>query len=355
MQGVTALQSNYHNVVSLAAGATQIAAWNNNDSLIATQPVATHTTVGVTAHLAGGATWSGDFPRVIANAGRWLKPAGCSGPTPTPTPLCGTFTNTTAIAIPDSGAAAPYPSTINVTGTSGTVTNVTVKLKNLSHTWGNDVDVLLVGPGGQKMRLMENAGTGATTNSTLTFSDSAAVMLPQTGALPSGTYKPTAYAPATTYPAPAPAGPYGTTLAVFNGTGANGTWSLYVFDDGPGDSGSFAGGWELSILTTNCVAPTPTPTPTCMPRTFIFEGNSAISGTAGNIRTFTVSGVTVNVSGFSRRDSNGAWTTSWLGLFSEGAWESPAPVRAMVPTINTWWTTSAATGTTCCLSFPLRS
>ena len=127
-----------------------------------------------------------------------------------------------------------------------------MKLKNLSHTWGNDVDVLLVGPGGQKMRLMENAGTGSTTNATLTFSDTAAVTLPQTGALPSGTYKPTAYTPATTYPAPAPVGPYGTTLAVFNGVGANGTWSLYVFDDGPGDSGSFAGGWELSILTTTC-------------------------------------------------------------------------------------------------------
>jgi hypothetical protein len=165
---------------------------------------------------------------------------------------------------------------------------------------------------------MENAGTGTTTNSTLTFSDSAAGTLPQTGALPSGTYKPTAYTPATTYPAPAPAGPYGTTLAVFNGTAANGIWSLYVFDDGAGDSGSFAGGWELSVLTTNCVAPTPSPTPTCMPRTFIFEGNSAQSGTAGNIRPFTVDGVTVNVSGFSRRDSNGAWTTSFLGLYNEG-------------------------------------
>ena len=55
-----------------------------------------------------------------------------------------------------------------------------------------------------------------------------------------------------------------------------------------------------------------------MPGTFIFEGNSATSGTAGNIRTFTANGVTVNVSGFSRRDSNGAWTTSWLGVYPLG-------------------------------------
>jgi hypothetical protein len=63
---------------------------------------------------------------------------------------------------------------------------------------------------------------------------------------------------------------------------------------------------------------TPTPTPTCVPGTFIFEGNSALSGTAGNIRTFTVNGVTVNVSAFSRADSNGAWSTSWLGVYSLG-------------------------------------
>jgi subtilisin-like proprotein convertase family protein len=211
---------------------------------------------------------------------------------------------------------------------NGTVVYVTVKLKNFSHTWANDVDVLLVGPGGQTLRLMENAGTGPTYNSTLTFSDNTPGFLPETGPLPTGIYKPTAYPPAATYPAPAPVGPHGTTLSVFNGTGPNGTWSLYVIDDGPADIGSFAGGWELSILTTNCVGSTPTPvptpiatptpTPSCVPSTFVFEGNTATSGTAGNIRTYTVSGVTANVSGFNRVDSNGAWSTSYLGVYAHG-------------------------------------
>ena len=59
-------------------------------------------------------------------------------------------------------------------------------------------------------------------------------------------------------------------------------------------------------------------TPSCTPGTFIFEGNSALSGTAGNIRTYTVGGVTVNVSGFNRVDSNGAWSTAWLGVYAQG-------------------------------------
>ena len=64
--------------------------------------------------------------------------------------------------------------------------------------------------------------------------------------------------------------------------------------------------------------PTPTPAPSCTPGTFVFEGNTALSGTAGNIRTYTVAGVTVKVSGFSRADSNGAWSTSWLGVYAHG-------------------------------------
>ena len=38
----------------------------------------------------------------------------------------------------------------------------------------------------------------------------------------------------------------------------------------------------------------------------------------GNIRSYTVGGVTVKVSGFNRVDSNGAWSTSYLGVYSHG-------------------------------------
>lgn len=84
MQGVSSLANNYHNVVTLEPDALEVAAWDNGDSLIAVRTVGTHTTVGMTGYIGVAATSSGDFARVIANAGRWLKP--CEAPSPTPSP-----------------------------------------------------------------------------------------------------------------------------------------------------------------------------------------------------------------------------------------------------------------------------
>src|SRR3989442_15334571 len=55
-----------------------------------------------------------------------------------------TFTNSATITIPSVGAGPPYPSVINVSGIAGTVSNVTLTLNNLNHSWARDVDVLLV-------------------------------------------------------------------------------------------------------------------------------------------------------------------------------------------------------------------
>ncbi|MFM6671066.1 MAG: S8 family serine peptidase, partial [Dolichospermum sp.] len=56
------------------------------------------------------------------------------------------FSNPNPITIPDSGTSTPYPSTINVSGLSGNINSLKVTLTNLSHTWPDDIDVLLVGP-----------------------------------------------------------------------------------------------------------------------------------------------------------------------------------------------------------------
>jgi hypothetical protein len=111
--------------------------------------------------------------------------------------------------------------------------------------------MLLVGPGGQAVLIFSDVGGGAAiTNVTVTLSDAAASSLPDNGPIVSGTFKPTNIGTGDTFTASAPAGPYLATLSAFNGLSANGAWSLYVFDDGPGDVGSFAGGWYLTVTTT---------------------------------------------------------------------------------------------------------
>lgn len=171
-------------------------------------------------------------------------------PPPPPNPSTQTFANAGSITIRDNTSATPYPSVITVSGMTGTVSLVTVQLRTLSHTWGNDIDVMLTGPGGQKILLLSDAGTGNISNATMTFADSASGSAPASGSLVTGTFKPTNYDTTTdVFPAPAPSAPYSTTLAAFNGTNPNGNWSLYVRDDGGGDVGSFSGGWTLTITT----------------------------------------------------------------------------------------------------------
>lgn len=170
-----------------------------------------------------------------------------------------TFSNPASIAIPAAGTtfgnASPYPSNITVSGFSGTVTKATVTLTNVNHSFPGDIDILLVGPTGAKMILMSDTGdSSAISNVNLTFADQAADSLPIAAQIVSGTYKPTNYSPVDTFFAPAPAGPYDSTLSIFNGTDPNGTWSLYVFDDMNGDVGSIAGGWSLTLQSTRTAA-----------------------------------------------------------------------------------------------------
>ena len=66
------------------------------------------------------------------------------------------FSNTNSISIPEDGVSAPYPSIINVSGLSGSLTKLTVTLNNLNHTYSGDIDVLLVSPTGAKSILMSD-------------------------------------------------------------------------------------------------------------------------------------------------------------------------------------------------------
>ena len=162
----------------------------------------------------------------------------------------GGFGNPTALSIPSTGTATPYPSTATVSGLSGLTTKVTVTVAGLSHTWPDDLGLLLVNPTGQSVLLMSAAGGGKdAANLTLTFDDASSNVLPDSGTLVSGTYRPGHYGTSKAFPAPAPAAAYASSLAGFNGFDPNGVWSLYVVDFASGDSGRIAGGWSLSIDT----------------------------------------------------------------------------------------------------------
>jgi subtilisin-like proprotein convertase family protein len=173
-----------------------------------------------------------------------------------------TYANAGSILIPavnTSGPANPYPSNINVGGSTGTVTKVTVTLNAMNHTFPDDIDILLVGPGGQRLLLMSDAGGSADlVNVTLTFDDAAATTLPDGTPIASGTYLPSNFGTGDTFPAPAPVGPYtDTELSIFDGIDPNGIWSLYVFDDVGGDVGNISGGWSLTLTTGIAEVPAP--------------------------------------------------------------------------------------------------
>jgi hypothetical protein len=174
------------------------------------------------------------------------------------------FTSTSPIVIPEFGPASPYPSVINISGLTGTVSKITVTLSNLVHTYPDDLDVLLVGPTNNVVTnalsalVMSDAGGGnGVSGVTLTFDDDAAGDLPDSGLLATGVWRPTDFDATDLFDAPAPAGPYTRNLTVFNGLNPNGLWKLYVLDDTYIDSGRIAGGWSLDITTVGLIDPAP--------------------------------------------------------------------------------------------------
>src|SRR5690606_32455839 len=153
---------------------------------------------------------------------------------------------------------------------TGVIADVNVTLFNITHAFPDDLDVLLVGPAGQKVFLMSDAGCNyAISGVNLTFDQSAGTPLPDDGQIVTGTYLPSNYdnrcggfVADDGFPPDAPDGPYDTSLDVFNGTDPKGDWNLYVVDDAAGDSGSIAGGWALEITTVTAPVITSPPTAT---------------------------------------------------------------------------------------------
>ena len=159
-----------------------------------------------------------------------------------------------ALGANGAGVASPYPVPISVSGVSGNITDVNLTLPGFAHTFPSDLQMMLQSPSGATVKLLSgDCGSTDVLNKDFTFDDSAATVPPAACAA-GGTFKPTANVLAA-MPAPAPAGPFGTTMAAFNGASPNGTWKLYINDTAAADGGWISANPTLTFKTTDVIPP----------------------------------------------------------------------------------------------------
>jgi hypothetical protein len=169
------------------------------------------------------------------------------------------FQSSSRITIPDGFTGSPYPSTITVSGLAGPVTQVIVQIKSYSTTDGDGVGMVLQGPQGQSLALLDG-GPGFVGASSVTFADSAPSQIAQGTDLPLGsnpTFKPTDYYADDFFPSPGPnfnynnpgpdLGGTATLASTFKGTDPNGTWKLFTANFGSGDTAVIANGWAIGF------------------------------------------------------------------------------------------------------------
>ena len=163
------------------------------------------------------------------------------------------FPNTTPIELSGGGvgAASPYPSPVSVSGVAGPITDVNVTFHRVGHAAPHLIKALLVSPGGDKVNLMNsNCGPDDIEDYTWILDQQHATPMSRGGpSCPDFVYRPNAFASTVALPAPAPAGPYKTSLDAFNGENPNGTWRLYVAETADGNSGDMEQGWTLTLST----------------------------------------------------------------------------------------------------------
>ncbi len=156
-------------------------------------------------------------------------------------------------ALPDDDAGG-LARVINVNlGTNEVITDVSININGLTHSWAGDIIGTLSGPGGS-ITIMSRPGAGgfgdsSNFNGNYTFNDTGADMwaalvpLSNTDDLAPGSYYATDAANSQQF--------FATT---FGGTLTNGAWTLTLSDNASGDTGSYTS-WDLNI--TSFVIPEP--------------------------------------------------------------------------------------------------
>ena len=170
-----------------------------------------------------------------------------------------TYSNLTGMTIADSSVQTQ---TIDVYGTLGLVTDVSIRLNGLQHTFADDLDMLLVGPDGtSNLEFWSDAGGSNNLDGDYTIQDGA-TELPSTATgttddvLPGGAYgaydwnetETDSYFGSSTGGINHAAGSATAFADAFGSLGANGAWDLYIGDDLGSDTGSLDN-WQLSVTT----------------------------------------------------------------------------------------------------------
>lgn len=217
-------------------------------------------------------------------------------------PVTITINNGGIITIPYEGEGSPYPSIVQISEAQSNlaITKVTATLNGFTHSWPSDVEVELVSPTGQQLMLMEHTGAYyGVSGLTLMFDDAGPNgHLPQFAPLTNGTFYATEYTNFDVLPglSAIPAG--STNLATFNGENPNGIWSLYVYDDSPGNDGYIANGWSLNITATVSSETRPV---------------LAFANTPGQLQ-LTITGTTGDVYNLQSSTNLTTWTTVGVGV-----------------------------------------
>ena len=187
--------------------------------------------------------------------------------------VAGDVTANAVVAGPPPTKATPYPSQILVSGLTPSIASMTVEIRGLRHPRPDDLDFMLVGPGGQRAMIWSDAGGRIqtqninTTGINVVLDDNAASVLPDDPGMQwtGGVYRPFDHDTTTCddvndpFAAPAPAPVSNSVMAipagtgVFDATNPNGTWQLFIVDDEvqaffPID-GDIVGGWCISFVT----------------------------------------------------------------------------------------------------------
>ena len=229
------------------------------------------------------------------------------------------FTSGGAIVVSNTIKASPYPTSgsctsnyacVDVTGLTGTITNVSVTLSNVTLTGMPNVAIMLESPGGGKLDILSNACRGSGTQ-TFTLTDQAAASAipgPATNCITTGNWRPTnnhftGYYP-DNFPSPGPGttgytrsdpDSYGTgvpsvnvgtfgnvfTAASVNAT-PNGTWKLWVTNQASSGVTGQIGSWTITVTTSTPTAP---------------SNYCAPSGASTTTYTCTVTGLTTYYAG----------------------------------------------------------